>query len=126
MADWKLRRGEQEWRVKDAGMLKEWVSQGKIESSDYVFNPILNKWMYATEVAEIRELFRPGTSYKGCQIALLLAGVPLVWFIFRTITPNDVWHNYFSSVNALALPILVLLLIASIVVGIAWMVKRVA
>lgn len=57
VSEWKLRRGNDEWPVGDVAMLRQWTEAGKVSPSDYVFNPILQKWVYANEVAEINEIF---------------------------------------------------------------------
>ena len=57
MSEWKVRRGEQEWPADDAATLRAWAESGKIVGSDYVFNPILQKWVYASEIAEINDIF---------------------------------------------------------------------
>jgi HEAT repeat. len=56
MAGWKLRRGDSEWPVESIAILQEWARSGRVNRSDYVFNPILEKWMYAEEVIELRAL----------------------------------------------------------------------
>lgn len=57
MSEWKLKRGEEEWAVGTAATLKEWAGKGLIAQDDYVFNPILEKWVYARDVAEISPTF---------------------------------------------------------------------
>jgi hypothetical protein len=59
MAEWKLKRGEQEWPIRDAEMLREWASSGRLNPDDYVFNPVLAKWVYARDVAELAGLMDP-------------------------------------------------------------------
>jgi len=53
MADWKLRRGDSEWPIESIAMLQEWARSGRVSTSDYVFNPILEKWMYAEDLKEL-------------------------------------------------------------------------
>jgi hypothetical protein len=57
MSRWKAKRGSEELSFEDVGMLREHARQGKVGRSDYVFNPILEKWMYAADVLELREAF---------------------------------------------------------------------
>jgi hypothetical protein len=57
MADWKVRRDKEEWPAPDAAMIRQWAELGKVLPSDYVYNPVLDKWMYAREVAEISGVF---------------------------------------------------------------------
>jgi uncharacterized membrane protein len=54
MAEWKIRRGDSEWPVESVAMLQDWARAGRIIGSDYIFNPVLGKWMYAADVLELR------------------------------------------------------------------------
>lgn len=54
MADWKIRRGDSEWPAESIAILQEWAKSGRLNGSDYIFNPILEKWMYAADVLELR------------------------------------------------------------------------
>lgn len=79
MPDWKLRRGDSEWPIESIAMLQEWATSGRVTGSDYVFNPILEKWMYAEEVIELRALIaNTGHSRKpsSAQVATSGAAVP--------------------------------------------------
>lgn len=54
MAEWRVRRGDSEWPVESVAMLQELARSGRVINSDYIFNPILQKWMYAQEVLELQ------------------------------------------------------------------------
>ena len=83
MAEWKLRRGEQEWPVKDVAELQEWANAGRLVSSDYVYNPTLEKWMYASEVAEIAPSFQQQESSRLNQASFGVGCLGLlVCFLF--------------------------------------------
>jgi hypothetical protein len=56
MSAWKLRRGNQESDL-DLATLLELARSGRVLSSDYVFNPVLMRWMYAKEVEELAHVF---------------------------------------------------------------------
>jgi hypothetical protein len=52
----KVKRGAQEVEVPDIETLRQYVIEGHIKLSDYVYNPILSKWMYAQELAELEDI----------------------------------------------------------------------
>lgn len=56
MESWKVRLGEEELSVDGVAELQEWARTGRISATDYVYNPVLGRWMYATEAAEIADL----------------------------------------------------------------------
>ena len=41
------------------GELRRMLEQGKLGEADYVFNPVLEKWLYARDVAELRRSEAP-------------------------------------------------------------------
>jgi len=55
--DWKLKRGAEETAVDSVATLKQWAREGRIQRDDYVFNPVLEKWLYAKDTVEIQEPF---------------------------------------------------------------------
>jgi hypothetical protein len=57
MAEWKIRRGEDEFSAPDAATLQQWAASGNLAASDYVLNPILQQWMYARDLAELAGVF---------------------------------------------------------------------
>jgi hypothetical protein len=54
MAEWRVRRGDSEWPVESFAALQDSAMAGRLNESDYIFNPVLAKWMYAHEVLELR------------------------------------------------------------------------
>ena len=56
-SEWKLRRGADEYPVGTVATLNDWTNAGRIAPTDYIFNPVLERWMYAIEVAEIASYF---------------------------------------------------------------------
>jgi hypothetical protein len=82
MTEWKLRRDEREWPVKDAAELQQWANTGHVSPSDYIYNPTLEKWMYAREIAELSLPPDRRASSTGCSaaVACILLGVAAaVW-----------------------------------------------
>lgn len=51
---WRIKRGDQEFVAASTAELQQWACAGNVVATDYVFNPVLERWMYATEVAEIK------------------------------------------------------------------------
>jgi len=56
MSEWKVKRDETEFTVENTQMLRDWAKQGLIAPTDYVYNPTLQRWMYAREVAELQQV----------------------------------------------------------------------
>ena len=81
MGEWKLKRGEQEWPIRDVAMLREWASGKRIVANDYVLNPTLNRWMLASEVPELAGLFAPPQS-AGRPAARGSCGLAIACFLF--------------------------------------------
>ena len=52
--DWKLKQGSQETAIDGVATLKRWTTEGRIQRDDYVFNPVLGKWLYAKDTVEIQ------------------------------------------------------------------------
>jgi len=52
-AEWKLKRGDEEYVVPNVAKLREWAVEGRVLKDDYVFNPVLGRWMYARELGEL-------------------------------------------------------------------------
>lgn len=60
--EWKVRRGSEEFACGDVAVLKQWASEGRVRREDYVFNPVLNQWLYARDAAELQPCFSPSES----------------------------------------------------------------
>lgn len=52
---YRLKRGEQEFQVRGGiARLQEAARLGRVVPSDYVYNPVLERWMYARDMAELQ------------------------------------------------------------------------
>lgn len=51
---YRLKRGEQEYQIRGLARLQEAARIGRVVPSDYVFNPVLERWMYARDMAELQ------------------------------------------------------------------------
>jgi hypothetical protein len=84
MSEWKLKRGNEEWPIADAEMLKQWATDGRVNADDYVFNPILEKWMYARDAVELAGVFEAKTQSvnrkTGCSVSILGALLCLLFW----------------------------------------------
>jgi hypothetical protein len=54
---WKLKRGSEEIVIDSVATLKQWAAEGRIQREDYLYNPVLEQWLYAKETVEIQNLF---------------------------------------------------------------------
>lgn len=87
MAEWEVKRGDDEWPVADVQMLREWARTGRVSPTDYVYNPTLGRWIYASEVKELESGSRSTGKVSGVILALfiaagllgLLAAVSMLW-----------------------------------------------
>jgi hypothetical protein len=69
---WQVKRGETIIvESVEVTALREWASKGNLAPDDYVFNPILNQWMYAKDAAELSGVFRR-RSHFGCGLAIAM------------------------------------------------------
>jgi hypothetical protein len=87
MADWKMRQPDgDEQIVGSLETLLEWTSAGKIVKTDYVWNPILQKWSHAMDVIELRGIVGSvrgvSSTRHGCGISAFLVLVGLVGMAF--------------------------------------------
>jgi len=73
---YRLKRGEAEFHVPGLDRLREYARSGRVVASDYVFNPVLERWMYARDMAELQGEFgsveRAKESKQGHRTAWLL------------------------------------------------------
>lgn len=86
MSEWKVRRGDKEYPIADGATLIAWAKDGRVVPSDYIFNPILERWMYASEVGELADIFRAnvdGAKAKRLNSLALLMGLGSIpaWFV---------------------------------------------
>ena len=75
MAEWKVRRGDAEFTAANDDMVRQWAKEGRVQPTDYLFNPVLQRWMYAREVGEIAGVFQSATHASnkktGCYVGTL-------------------------------------------------------
>lgn len=87
MSEWRVRRGNEEWPTKGIEELQDWAKSGNVRPEDYVWNPILQKWLYAKDVAELEgflpdlEKVRATDQATRAAIGVAVAGLVLC-FIF--------------------------------------------
>lgn len=53
-----IRQAGQDFRASDVATLQSWAREGRILHDSYVFHPLLNRWTYARELAELEESFK--------------------------------------------------------------------
>jgi hypothetical protein len=87
--EWLVKIGESDYKVESIETLKQWVRERRIRPEHYVFHPVLQKWMYAKDLEELRGIPFPAIApavaetqkakkTSGCIVLLvLLAGVLL-------------------------------------------------
>jgi hypothetical protein len=56
--DFVIRQGEHEFRAPDIGTLRVWADEGRVYPDSYVFHPVLNRWSYARELAELEPAYQ--------------------------------------------------------------------
>ena len=59
---WKLKRVRKEIAIDNVATLKQWAAEGRILREDYLYNPVLEQWLYAKDTVEIQD-----SSAQGCQ-----------------------------------------------------------
>lgn len=86
----KVKRNGQELIASDIEELKEWIHKGQIALSDYAYNPILKKWMYVQEFAEIESIVKQQESSTQAnqydQMSFVFAGLGLFNLVLFPIT----------------------------------------
>ena len=80
--NWKTRQPDgAEQTIGTLAALKEWASAGRIVKTDYVWNPIVQRWQLAADTIELTGIVggvRGVSSQRhlfGCALAMLLFGV---------------------------------------------------
>jgi hypothetical protein len=53
-----IRQGGQDFRASDMTTVRAWAKEGRIFQDSYVFHPVLNRWAYARELAELEDFFK--------------------------------------------------------------------
>ena len=70
--EWKVRKGDEVFTCADISTLKRWAEEGRIQQEDYVFNPVLEQWLYARDVAEVQGCFvKKGKSSEANRLNTL-------------------------------------------------------
>ena len=54
MAEWQIKSGDSQFTAPDVETLRQWAKDGRVTQTDYVFNPILQQWMYARDLGELQ------------------------------------------------------------------------
>lgn len=63
-SQWLVRIDDKDYPAQSIDELRSWAREGKVLSSHYVFNPTLEKWLYAREVEELKGLIG-GSAHRG-------------------------------------------------------------
>ena len=58
MPEFQIRVGESTYVAKSVDELRQWWLQGRFDASAYVYHPVLEKWLYARDLAELQGLAR--------------------------------------------------------------------
>lgn len=56
MAQWIVRRGDRQHRAESLEQLQTWAREGRFHRDDYIYNPILERWLFAHETPEVAPL----------------------------------------------------------------------
>jgi len=108
--DFIIRREDGEFRAPDAATLREWYGQGRISPDTYIYHPVLARWMYARELAELASTpatrglnviemarnYRQLVIWIGVQILSSLAMLvfpPLFVFVLVTVVAS-IFYTY--------------------------------
>jgi hypothetical protein len=54
MAGWMVRIDDKDYPAQSIDELRAWALAGRIQSGHYVYNPTLEKWLYARDVEELK------------------------------------------------------------------------
>ena len=81
--EWTVKVNDTEYNAPSTEILRQWYSEGRLTTASYIFHPLMQKWMYATEVEELRELMRPVRSWSPGVAALLSLLIPGAGQIYK-------------------------------------------
>jgi predicted RNA-binding Zn-ribbon protein involved in translation (DUF1610 family) len=56
--EWKVKIGDEEFTAGSTEKLQEWYADRRLKPDSYVFHPLLEKWVYASEVQELKSVVR--------------------------------------------------------------------
>jgi hypothetical protein len=84
--DFIIRQAGQDFRAPDVATLRGWAREGRILHDSYVFHPVLNRWTYARELAELEDsLKKTSTTISNLAInyrqLVLWVGVQILSFL---------------------------------------------
>jgi hypothetical protein len=51
--EWKLRADDEELTAPDTATLKKWVGEGRVLPEHCAFHPVLQEWMYLSDIQEV-------------------------------------------------------------------------
>lgn len=106
MREWKIRRGDDEFTAPDTKTLRDWASSGNISPTDYVHNPTLERWTFASEVPELASAFAATPQPKNRQVSRASCGVSVVMLLLTvlcvTVVDGSTGMLLFFSAAALA------------------------
>jgi hypothetical protein len=83
MTAWKIRRGDEETEIASTDELRAMVRSGHLRKDQYVFNPVLNQWLYARDVAELSDSFRAGSATHLNSISWTLFAFSILFGFLR-------------------------------------------
>jgi hypothetical protein len=112
MAEWKIRRGDDEFTAPDTATLQRWVAEGRVVPTDYVLNPTLGRWMYVTEAAELSAAHKSVESAKRGASVNMTCGAAAAMFLLAVMF--SMWN---SSTGALIFGVLGILFAVVWLVG---------
>jgi hypothetical protein len=90
--DFLIRVGDQDFRAPDMATLREWAGERRIPPDTYIFHPLLQRWIYARELAELA----PAYSAQRMEIAplaknyrqlVLWVGAQILLSFFTLVSP---------------------------------------
>ncbi|HEY9695941.1 MAG TPA: TM2 domain-containing protein [Trichocoleus sp.] len=81
----KVKHDGQELVASNVNELKQWLHEGRISPADYTYNPILERWMYVRELAEIESVVKQQESTTKAQnynqMSFVFAGLGLLMLL---------------------------------------------
>lgn len=98
--DFIIRQAGQDFLAPNVATLRVWAQEGRVRRDSYIFHPVLNRWAYARDMAELEESFGKTTtsvsnlahSYRqlvlwvGAQI-LVSIGIPVLESLSLILVP---------------------------------------
>src|SRR5437899_1087898 len=88
MADWIFRIDNTDYPVESIDELRDKVRDGELHASHYVYNPTLQKWLYARDIEELKPAFDARSSPR--QPSRLNKSLPL-WSIVVILLSVGAW-----------------------------------